>query len=110
MMTKNHIFKRLSAFVLGMLTMAALVPLTEPVLAAGEKIAYNQIGIRVMREQRVEAGENYTAPNGQQVPSSITYTDAAGGKTNYLSVRQLSDLLDMEEIRLSALQSLRFLK
>ena len=55
---------------------------------------YNQVGIRTFGEQRVTAGEPYIAPNGQEVPSSITYTDAAGGKTNYLSVRQLCELLD----------------
>lgn len=96
MMKKKSIFKRLPTFAAGMLAMAMLVTLAEPVSAAGEKLAYNQVGIRVMREQQVEAGESYTAPNGQQVPSGITYTDAAGGKTNYLSVRQLSELLDAD--------------
>ena len=95
-MKKAKGFKRIPIFMAGMLTMAALAALVEPVSAVGEKIAYNQVGIRVMREQQVQAGETYTAPNGQQVPSTITYTDAAGGKTNYVSARQLSELIDAD--------------
>ena len=34
--------------------------------------------------------------NGQQVPSSILYTDAIGGKTNYLPIRAISELLGVE--------------
>lgn len=78
----------------GMLAMAILVTLVVPVSAASNQITYNQAGIRLFGEQQVVAGETYTAPNGQQVPSCITYTDATGGKTNYLSVRQISELLD----------------
>lgn len=96
MINRNNPFKLLPTFMAGMLAMAVLLTLAEPVSAAGEKIAYNQVGVRVMREQQVKAGEAYTAPNGQQVPSAITYTDAAGGKTNYLSVRQLSELIDAD--------------
>lgn len=53
-MKHNQLFKRLPAFALGMLVM--LAALAEPVSAAGEKIACNQVGIRVMREQQVKAG------------------------------------------------------
>lgn len=95
-MKKNRSFKRLSAFAAGMLATAVLVTLAEPVSAAGEKIACNQVGVRVMREQQVKAGESWTAPNGQQVPSTITYTDAAGGKTNYIAASRLSELLDAD--------------
>lgn len=95
-MKRNSPFKFLPTFMAGMLAMAMLLTLAEPVSAAGEKIAYNQVGIRVLREQQVKAGETYTVPNGQQVPSAITYTDAAGGRTNYLSVRQLSELIDAD--------------
>ena len=38
MMKKNSSFKRLSTFAAGMLAMAMLVTLTEPVSAAGEKV------------------------------------------------------------------------
>lgn len=96
MIKKNHLFRRLPAFASGMLAMALLVTLAEPVSAAGEKFACNQVGIRVMRKQQVKTGESWTAPNGQQVPSTITYTDAAGGRTNYIAVSRLSELLDAD--------------
>lgn len=95
-MGKNNVFKRIPTFAAGMLAMAMLAALAEPVSAAGEKIAYNQVGIRVMREQQVKAGETCTAPNGRQVPSTITYTDAAGSRINYLAVPQLAELLDAD--------------
>ena len=31
--------------------------------------------------------------NGEKAPSSILYTDVAGGKTNYLPIRAISELL-----------------
>lgn len=88
--------RNIAVFASGMLAMAMLVTLAEPVSAAGEKFACNQVGIRVMRKQQVNAGEAYTAPNGQEIPSTITYTDAAGGTSNYISVRQLSELIDAD--------------
>lgn len=95
-MKKDHIFKRLPAFAAGMLAVAMLAALAEPVSAAGAKIAYNQVGIRVIREQQVKAGQTYTAPSGQQIPFTITYTDAAGIQTNYIAAAQLSKLLDAD--------------
>ena len=64
--------------------------------ATGGQVSFNQVGIRLFGESKVTAGESFKAPNGQEVPSVITYTDEAGGKTNYLSVKQLSELLDAE--------------
>ena len=79
---KTNFLKKIVTFSAGMVTMAILVTAIIPASAAGNQIAYNQVGIRTFGEQRVTAGEPYIAPNGQEVPSSITYTDAAGGKTN----------------------------
>ena len=64
--------------------------------AAGGQVEFNRAGISLFGEDHVRAGESYTAPNGQQVPSVITYVDNAGGKTNYLSVRQISELLNVD--------------
>lgn len=61
--------------------------------SSGGQVEYNQAGIALSGKDQVRAGESYTAPNGQQVPSVITYVDNAGGRTNYLSVRQISELL-----------------
>ncbi len=87
---------RFPQFLAGAVTAVMVTALAGTALAAGGQIDFNKVGIRVLQRQQVEAGEMYTAPNGQQVPSSITYTDAAGGKTNYLSVRQISELLDAD--------------
>ena len=62
--------------------------------AAGGSVAYNTAGLIHGFTQVVRTGQGFTAPDGQTVPSVITYTDAAGGKTNYLSVRQIAGLID----------------
>lgn len=84
------------SFLSGMLTMAIIMALAGTALAAVGTVTYNQAGITLFGEVAVQSGEDFVAPNGQKVPSVITYTDAAGGKTNYLSIRQLSQLLDAE--------------
>lgn len=98
MKKKNFLHRggRASTFAAGMLTMALLTVLVLPALASGGTVAYNLIGVRVLGRQMVQAGETCAAPSGQQVPSSITYTDAAGGKTNYLPVCQIAELLDAD--------------
>ena len=58
------------------------------------KTLYNQTGIAVFGTETIKKGEAFRAPNGQDVPSVITYVDETGGKTNYLSIRQISELLD----------------
>ncbi len=70
--------------------------LISPSFAAGGQVSFNQVGIRLFGESKVTAGESYKASNGREVPSVITYTDETGGKTNYLSVKQVSELLDAE--------------
>lgn len=57
------------------------------------QVLYNQAGISLFSEEKVAKGEYYIAPNGQKVPSVITYIDSIGGTTNYLSVRQISEIL-----------------
>ena len=64
------------------------------VSAASSRVEYNKAGISLFGENKVLTGESYKAPNGQDVPSVITYVDETGGKTNYLSIRQISELLD----------------
>lgn len=96
---KKIVMKRLKenqAFSRGMIAVLAVALLVGSVSAAAGQVSYNQIGIRLFGESKVTAGESFKAANGQEVPSVITYTDAAGGKTNYLSVRQISELLDAE--------------
>ncbi|WP_409969897.1 hypothetical protein RFF05_08355 [Bengtsoniella intestinalis] len=75
---------------------ASLLALSWSALAAQIQIAYNQIGVTVRGDEQISIGSTYTAPNGEEVPSSITYTDATGATTNYLSIRQISELLDAQ--------------
>lgn len=95
-MNQTNRIGKYSQFFAGMLAMLILTSVVVSASAVSEKVSFNQVGIRVLRQQKVQVGERYTAPNGQQVPSSITYTDAAGGQTNYLSARQISELLDAD--------------
>lgn len=88
--------KKWTNFFSGMLVMAMIVAMTGTALAASGSVLYNQAGITLFGRVEVEAGTTYKAANGQEVPSVITYVDEAGGKTNYLSVRQISELLDAE--------------
>jgi len=93
---KKYAARNWKPFISGMCAMALLASLAGTALAAGGQVSFNQAGVRLFGESKVAAGESYKASNGQEVPSTITYIDAAGGKTNYLSVRQISELLDAE--------------
>ena len=88
--------KRFGTFAAGMAVMLLICSLAGGASAAGGQVEFNRAGISLFGEDHVRAGESYTAPNGQQVPSVITYVDNAGGKTNYLSVRQISELLNVD--------------
>lgn len=88
--------KRFGTFAAGMAVMLLICSLAGGTSAAGGQVEFNRAGISLFGEDHVRAGESYTAPNGQQVPSVITYVDNAGGKTNYLSVRQISELLNVD--------------
>ena len=85
---KGNIAKRIGA----VLFLSTL--LVTSAAAAGGTTAFNQAGLIRWNKTVVTEGQGFTAPNGQTVPSVITYTDAAGGKTNYLSVRQIAELID----------------
>ena len=88
--------KNFKSFVSGGLAMARAVSLVGTAAAAAGQVSFNQAGVRLFGEPKVAAGEFDKASNGQEVPSTITYKDAAGGKTHYLSVSRISKLLDAE--------------
>ena len=87
---------RRSAFLSGCLTTLLLLTLGTSVLAASGQISFNVCSVAVDGETEITAGSAITASNGQQIPSSILYTDAAGGGTNYLPLRTISELLGVE--------------
>ncbi|WP_298024327.1 DUF4367 domain-containing protein [uncultured Dysosmobacter sp.] len=88
--------KRIPSFFSGFLTAVLLLALTTTALAASGKVSYNFANVALDGETRIAAGKDITAANGQQIPGSILYTDAAGGKTNYLPIRTISELLGVE--------------
>lgn len=88
--------KRIPSFLGGFLTAVLLAALTTTALAASGNVTFNFANVALNGETRIAAGTDITAANGQKIPGSILYTDAAGGKTNYLPIRTISDLLGVE--------------
>lgn len=88
--------KRFPGFLTGCLTTVAVLALGTSVLAASGQVTFNFANVTLDGETKFTAGTTITAANGQEVPSSILYTDAAGGKTNYLPIRAISELLGVE--------------
>lgn len=88
--------KRIPSFLGDFLTAVLLAALTTTALAASGNVTFNFANVALNGETRIAAGTDITAANGQKIPGSILYTDAAGGKTNYLPIRTISDLLGVE--------------
>lgn len=88
--------KHIGTFFGGFVTALALSACLTTALAASGSVSYNFANIALDGTQKITAGQDITAANGQKVPGSILYTDAAGGKTNYLPIRTISDLLGVE--------------
>lgn len=87
---------RIASFAGGFLAALALSACLTTALAAAGKVSYNFVNVSMDGTQKITAGQDITAANGQKVPGSILYTDAAGGKTNYLPIRTISELLGVE--------------
>lgn len=88
--------KKRTSFFAGVVATLLVVTMGTTALAASGQVSFNFTNIALNGETKIAAGKTITAPNGQQVPGSILYTDAAGGKTNYLPIRAVSDLLGVE--------------
>ena len=88
--------KRIPSFLAGAATALALTALATSALAASGQVSFNFANVALNGETKIAAGSTVTVANGQQVPSSILYTDAIGGKTNYLPIRAISELLGVE--------------
>ena len=89
--------KKFRSFTAGVVSTLMAVSTVGTALAASSRVEYNKAGISLFGEDKVLAGETCKAPNGQGVPSVIIYVDVAEDKTNYLSIRQISELLGIEE-------------
>lgn len=88
--------KRVASFTGGFFAALALSACLTTALAAAGKVSFNFVNVSVNGTREVTAGQDITAANGQKVPGSILYTDEAGGKTNYLPIRTVSELLGVE--------------
>lgn len=88
--------KRIGTFFGGFVTALALTACLTTALAASGKVSYNFANVALDGTRKITAGQDITAANGQKVPGSILYTDEAGGKTNYLPIRTISELLGVE--------------
>ena len=87
---------RKGSFFAGVFTTLLAIAVGTTALAASGQVSFNFSNVALDGETKITAGSTITAPNGQQVPGSILYTDAAGGKTNYLPIRSVSELLGVE--------------
>lgn len=92
-MKKN---RHIASFLGGALTALALAACLTTALAASGKVSYNFANVSVEGTRKITAGQDIVAANGQKIPGTILYTDAAGGKTNYLPIRTISELLGVE--------------
>lgn len=88
--------KRIPSFLGGFLTAVLLASLTTTALAASGNVTFNFANVALNGETKIAAGTDITTATGQKIPGSILYTDAAGGKTNYLPIRAISELLGVE--------------
>ena len=88
--------RHIASFLGGALTALALAACLTTALAASGKVSYNFANVTVEGTRKITAGQDIVAANGQKIPGTILYTDAAGGKTNYLPIRTISELLGVE--------------
>ena len=88
--------RNMPSFLCGFACAALTLALGTTALAASGQVTFNFANVSVDGRTAITAGTTVTAANGQSVPSSILYTDAAGGKTNYLPIRAISELLGVE--------------
>lgn len=91
---KEH--KRISTFLGGFATSLALTACLTTAMAVSGTVTYNFANVALDGTQKITAGQDISAANGQKVPGSILYIDEAGGKTNYLPIRAISELLGVE--------------
>ena len=88
--------KNIPPFFGGVAATLLAVSCVNTTLAASGKVSYNFANVALDGETKITAGSDLTAANGQKVPGTILFTDAAGGKTNYLPIRAVSELLGVE--------------
>ena len=85
--------RNLASFFAGVMTVLLAFGCLTSAMAASGEVTYNFANVTLNGEKKISAGSDITVANGEKAPSSILYTDVAGGKTNYLPIRAISELL-----------------
>lgn len=88
--------KKRTSFLASVFSTLLVLALGTTALAASGKVTFSFSNIALNGETKIAAGSNITVANGQKVPGSILYVDEAGGKTNYLPIRAISELLGVD--------------
>jgi len=83
-----------TSFFSGFLSAVLVFGCISSALAASGTVDFSQVRLAMYGKTVFSQGESLTASNGQSIPSSISYTDAAGGGTTYLPLAYVSQLLD----------------
>lgn len=64
-------------------------------LAASGLVSFNPVNLDLNGRAVFASGDTLKTEGGQEIPSSIVYTDQAGGGTTYLPLRTIANLLDV---------------
>ena len=82
-------------FLSGVLATVLTMGCVPPALAASGLVQFSPVGLQLNGKAIFAAGDSVNTESGQSVPSSIVYTDEAGGGTTYLPLRTIANLLDV---------------
>ena len=82
-------------FLSGVLATVLTMGCVTTTLAASGLVQFSPVGLQLNGKAIFAAGDSVNTENGQSVPSSIVYTDEAGGGTTYLPLRTIANLLDV---------------
>lgn len=88
---KRPVIPFLSGILATVLTMGCVTT----ALAASGLVQFSPVGLQLNGKAIFAAGDSVNTESGQSVPSSIVYTDEAGGGTTYLPLRTIANLLDV---------------
>lgn len=91
-MSKRYVVPFLS----GILCCSLVFGLATTALAASGTVSFNMVNLTLNRKEAFSKGEELTNDSGRAIPSSITYTDEAGGGTTYIPLTYVSRLLDTQ--------------
>ena len=83
------------SFLAGVLATILTAGYLTTALAASGLVSFSPVSLDLNGRAVFAAGDTLKTEGGQEVPSSIVYTDEAGGGTTYLPLRTIANLLDV---------------